>query len=158
MRFFSRAYLSGAARLIIAILLLMPTVGEAQIDFRDFVEKIRTEGDAVLYNECSSEAGKTLLLIILGPKTDVGFFEVQHGWLIEGTRVLIKGNEFEFVDPPGGQFTRARIRRFVEELLKGPFEFLTPNQIERLNSSVPKRKCPSFEPDDPVLRTPNLNR
>lgn len=139
-----------AAWLTIAILISLPAVGGAQVNFSEFVEKLRVDGDALLYSECSSDSGKSLLIITLKPKSyDVWFFEIKDGWLIEGTHLLIKGNDFEFIDPPGGQITRARIRSFVEFLLEGQFGFLTPRQMDKLLSSMPNRKCPNFEPHNP---------
>ena len=146
---FARARLCKAVWLATGILLLAPSLGEAQRGFNDFVERVGKRGDAILYSECSVESGKDFLILFLKPEAyDVWLFEVEHGWLLEGTHVVIKRNEFEFIDPPGGEYTRARIRRYVEELLRGPFMFLGPSEVDKLRLSMPKGKCPSFGPED----------
>ena len=136
--------------LAMGLVLILTPASEAQHDFREFLKRMTDGGDPILYSECSEAHGKSLLLITLKSETyDVWLFPVEEGWLLEGTHVLLKGNGFEFLYPPGGAYTKAKSRRYVEELLKGPFEFILPKEIEKLRFSIPKVKCPSFTPDDP---------
>jgi hypothetical protein len=83
-------------------------------------------------------------VIALREKTfEIWVFEVEENWIVLGTQVAIKGNNFEFINAPGGEGTRAIIRRQVESLLKGRFELLMPNETDKLRFSMPQTACPN---------------
>lgn len=135
--------------ILLAALFLTAPFACAQQDFRDFLYQLSKDGEAFLYTECSEDAGKSILMITLMRETyDIWLTQVDHGWVIGGAHVVIKENGFQFIDPPGGAYTRAKLRRYVEELLKRPFELLMQNQTEKLGTSSPKSKCPTFKPDE----------
>jgi hypothetical protein len=133
-------------------LLLFPTIATAQTSFQRVVDGHRKSNEAVMYGQCSGDNGKALLVVTINPKQDTHwFYEVERGYLVNSSQVAIHANGFDFVDPPGGEYTRARMRRLVESILQGSFNFVAAEQLQVLLSSVPKAACPKFDQGDPNL-------
>jgi hypothetical protein len=123
-------------------LLLAGALGAEEPDFSRLLDRYKQSGSAILYTECSmEEGGKALLILNVPPKSNLWFHTVQSGWLTGGAQMVLTGSDFRFIDPPGGHGTRARIRRYIEGLLKEPWTFLTPSEIPTLRTSVPSAKC-----------------
>ncbi|GEM_PF-6451330 len=136
-----------------------PAWSQRRLD--DFFERVKKNNDPLLYNECTEklgkvpEYGKAVLLITLKPEAyNIWLFEFGRGALILGTHVVLKGNEFEFIHAPGGHFTKARVRRIVQEQLQRPLRYLKPDNITQLSTSVPEIQCPEITPDDAMLKIP----
>jgi hypothetical protein len=125
----------------------LPCFAWSQPTIDEFFEKVTTDNESVLYNECSLQKGKAVLLVSLKAETyDIWLFEFGRRDLLLGTHILLKGNEFEFVNAPGGESTKANIRRIVAVQLQQPFQFLMPAQVAKISNSVPDKPCPIGAP------------
>ena len=130
--------------LVIAVawLLFAGPACAAEFSFSRLLERYRQSGSAVLTTECAIEdGGKALLILTVAPEARLWFHTVANGSFTSGVQVVMIGNDFRFVDPPGGHGTRAVIRRYIEGLLKQPWTFLTPDEIPTLDTSMPAAKC-----------------
>lgn len=141
---------------IIVILLVKPCLGNTQtlpevagptLTLRELVDGYKRDQSAILYSQCSVEDGKGLLVV--SPKlNEIWYYEFRRGWHVNSVQVVIKDNGFDFTYGLGGIYSRERMRHIIQALLRTPFEFLMPDQLDRMLTSKSSPKCPELDPNE----------
>ena len=74
-------------------------------------------------------------------------YEFDRDWFYNSSEIVIKGNQFETAGF-GGIYSRESTHKIAAALLKAPFTFLMPEQLDSLLTSKPRTKCPVLDPKE----------
>ncbi len=131
---------------IAATLVATTVVAAERIPMREILGGYLNDRSPVFYSECSSELGKAM--VILETKSgSLWFYELDGDWFYNSSEIVIKENRFETAGF-GGIYSRERAHKITAALLKAPFTFLMPEQLDSLLSSKPRAKCPKLDPKE----------
>ncbi len=149
----------------IAILLASPGLGKDQtlprkseptLSLQELVDSYKKTQSELLYNECSVENGKALLVV--SPKNhEIWYYEFIKGWHVNSAKIVITGNDFKLTYGFGGIYSQERMRRITEALMKSSFVLLLPDKIDGMLTSKPTNKCPELDPRE-LYREPVQNK
>jgi hypothetical protein len=140
---------SSIQRLIYIAIVLLGTSARAASDrttMREILGGYLKDRSPVFYSECMGEFGKAMVIV----ETKTGsfwFYEFDRDWFYNSSEVTIEGNSFT-TEGFGGIYSRESTHKIAAALLKAPFTFLMPDQLDSLLTSKPRAKCPVLDPKE----------
>lgn len=139
---------SSIQRLIYIAIVLLGTSADAsdRTTMREILGGYVEDRSPVFYSECAGEFGKAMVIV----ETKSGsfwFYEFDREWFYNSSEIVIKENRFETAGF-GGIYSRESTHKIAAALLKAPFTFLMPNQLDALVTSKPRTKCPVLDPKE----------
>jgi hypothetical protein len=128
--------------LIIALLLQVPLLSHSSDDLyvKGYLENLKASRTPVFYSECRLQAGKVGLVFPVG-QTQGLFIERVDQSVVNSADAVFNNGKWNVDEALGGVTTITRVTHLIQELLGYSFQLVMPQDIERIATSKPNRRC-----------------
>ncbi len=102
----------------------------------EYLQTLEARNAAVFYSQCNSEKPSpyvATLLFEIGSRRGL-LIETKKPVVVNLATVIINDDGLEIIETHGGEYTRKRVIKLINELIKIRFKFLSPFRIEKFKA------------------------
>jgi len=131
---------------IILILEASVSLGGEVADFDKaaniYLKKLENSSTSLLYAACKTQAGKAILIFPLDGKQSM-LFELKHERVVNSAPIIMKRQSIsiDIAETQGGIYTYTVMENYAKDLVKLPFTFVMPENINGIFRSMPSGFC-----------------